>query len=159
MSEDDTRYMNRRGALSLIVGMLAGGWSLAAAALAGLFASSPLRAPATTKEVLLGTRDIFGPDFQAVQLTLDVQDGWHRRTDHQMVYARQSDTGDIEVFSARCTHLGCTVRWNAEGGHFACPCHEGSFAPDGQVLGGAPTIPLERIETTLRDNDIYVSLA
>jgi len=115
--------------------------------------------PAPNREALLGTRDTFGPDFMAVPVTLDIQDGWHRRTDHQMVYARQNEGGDIEVFSARCTHLGCTVQWDATAGHFACPCHEGRFGADGQVLGGAPTIPLKRVETTLRDNDIYVNLA
>jgi menaquinol-cytochrome c reductase iron-sulfur subunit len=159
MSENDPENMNRRGALSLIVGLLAGGWSLAAAGLAGLFATTPLRAVVPNKEALLGTKDIFDTDYKAVQLSLDIQDGWHRRTDQQMVYARKDDNGDVEVLSARCTHLGCTVRWNSSEGHFACPCHEGTFAADGEVLGGAPTIPLAKLETTTRGDDIFVKLA
>jgi Rieske Fe-S protein len=44
--------------------------------------------------------------------------------------------GELHLFSARCTHLGCTVAWNAGDGMFACPCHGSRFGPDGKVVNG-----------------------
>ncbi len=40
----------------------------------------------------------------------------------------------IGVFSARCTHLGCTVQRTAEG--FVCPCHGARYGPLGEVVSG-----------------------
>ena len=44
--------------------------------------------------------------------------------------------GALHLFSAKCTHLGCTVAWNAGDGVFACPCHGSKFGPDGAVVNG-----------------------
>lgn len=44
-----------------------------------------------------------------------------------------------------CTHFGCEVAWKPDEGVYACPCHEGRFAPDGRVLGGAPSRPLPEV--------------
>ena len=44
--------------------------------------------------------------------------------------------GALHLFSAKCTHLGCTVAWNAGDGVFACPCHGSRFGPDGAVVNG-----------------------
>ena len=40
----------------------------------------------------------------------------------------------LGVFSARCTHLGCTVQRTSYGFH--CPCHGARFGPLGQVERG-----------------------
>lgn len=48
--------------------------------------------------------------------------------------------GEMRLFSARCTHLGCTVGWNEGLSAFACPCHGSRFGPDGAVIQG----PAER---------------
>lgn len=64
--------------------------------------------------------------------------------------------GDVRVFSAACTHEGCTVDWSPGAEMFQCPCHDGRFALDGSVIEGPPPAPLLRLESTVRDGSIYV---
>lgn len=59
-------------------------------------------------------------------------------------------TGDgVVARSLVCTHFGCEVAWKPDEEVYACPCHEGRFAPDGRVLGGAPSRPLPEVPTRI----------
>jgi glycine/D-amino acid oxidase-like deaminating enzyme/nitrite reductase/ring-hydroxylating ferredoxin subunit len=45
--------------------------------------------------------------------------------------------GAVHAHSARCTHLGCIVRWNSAERSWDCPCHGSRFgAESGEVLQG-----------------------
>ncbi len=52
--------------------------------------------------------------------------------------------GQVTVFSARCTHLGCRIT-QAAGGLLVCPCHGSRFRLDGGVAAGPAARPLERL--------------
>ena len=57
--------------------------------------------------------------------------------------AYRDDDGALHVVSARCTHLGCTVRWNDAERSWDCPCHGSRFSCDGDVLHGPAVHALE----------------
>ena len=53
-------------------------------------------------------------------------------------------TGRINKFSAKCTHLGCTVVWNPLEKSFDCPCHGSRFFNNGKVINGPANSDLEK---------------
>jgi Rieske Fe-S protein len=59
--------------------------------------------------------------------------------------AHRDDAGALHLVSARCTHLGCLVAWNAAERSWDCPCHGSRFAPDGSVLEGPAVHRLESV--------------
>ncbi len=50
--------------------------------------------------------------------------------------------GEQHLFSARCTHMGCTVAWNPAEETFDCPCHGSRFSALGQVVNAPAKRPL-----------------
>lgn len=74
-----------------------------------------------------------------------------------VVFARR-EAGGLVGTSAICTHLGCTVRWDARTDAFACPCHGGAFARDGRVLAGPPPRPLEPVPLKEEGGAIWARL-
>lgn len=53
------------------------------------------------------------------------------------------DDAGMYALSAVCSHLGCTVRWEA--GAFRCPCHGSEYDAAGGVLQGPATRPLPTV--------------
>ena len=75
-----------------------------------------------------------------------------------MVYVYSEDGRNFTAMSNVCTHLGCRVRWIAESQQFFCPCHNGIYDKQGNVLSGPPPRPLDRYELNIKDNDLYVKV-
>ena len=59
--------------------------------------------------------------------------------DHKVAVYRDAK-GRVTTLSAKCTHMGCTVKWNAAEKTWDCPCHGSRFTPKGEVVNG----PAER---------------
>lgn len=65
----------------------------------------------------------------------------------------------LEIFSSRCTHLGCRInKFDAEG--FICPCHGSRFSFNGKVIQGPAYKPLTKLNYTVnkKDKTIVVEL-
>ncbi|MFN3215836.1 MAG: FAD-dependent oxidoreductase [Acidimicrobiales bacterium] len=77
---------------------------------------------------------------------LEPGDGGLVEVDGRVVGAHRRPDGTIEAVSATCTHLGCTVHWNAAETSWDCPCHGSRFGTDGAVLAAPAVRPLDRIE-------------
>ena len=60
---------------------------------------------------------------------------------HRLFLFRKGSS--FHAISAICTHLGCTVPWNARTAHFDCPCHASSFDITGAVLAPPAPRPLD----------------
>lgn len=61
----------------------------------------------------------------------------------------------VRARSLVCTHVGCTVVWTPDQGRYLCPCHEGQFDADGNVVAGPPPEPLRSVPLTVR-GDVVV---
>ena len=82
--------------------------------------------------------------------------GWKRTRVNHAVYAMGNDGENITVMSDVCTHLSCIVHWDEEEGVFICPCHNGVFDKDGNVLSGPPPRPLDRLEAKIEDDQLMM---
>jgi len=55
------------------------------------------------------------------------------------------DANQIFALSARCTHLGCTLNYDAVSGRFACPCHGSLFTLSGERISGPARRDLAKV--------------
>jgi Rieske Fe-S protein len=65
--------------------------------------------------------------------------------------------GELKAFSARCTHLDCTVQYRDDIAHIWCACHNGHFDLKGRNISGPPPTPLEEYDVNIRGDEIVVS--
>jgi Rieske Fe-S protein len=103
-------------------------------------------------------RAVLSADPVGVPLTYTVRDAWRESSKQALVYARQTPSG-VQALSSRCTHLGCTVRWDAEGRRFTCPCHGSTFDIEGRVTHGPAERPLERHPVHVVNGQTLVEVA
>ena len=62
---------------------------------------------------------------------------------------------DFSVVSNTCMHLGCPVQASNAG--FVCPCHGGSYDPDGKRVAGPPVRPLDRYYWERRGDELWAT--
>jgi len=91
-----------------------------------------------------------------VRLNYEEQSGFYRQPlAKPILISRQND---FVVYSSSCTHLGCTVNWNANQNLFLCACHGGAFSRDGAVKSGPPPRPLDRLEFRIDSGNLLVKM-
>lgn len=61
----------------------------------------------------------------------------------------KDELGALHAVNPTCTHLGCSVAWNAAEKSWDCPCHGARYSPEGHVLTGPANRALEGL--TVKD--------
>jgi Rieske Fe-S protein len=124
--------------------------------LAGILAAFavPKAGASRTRWVRAARLDQLQPNvpFAAV-VSVPREQGWYRERAQDVVFLTWDGKDEVRALSATCTHLGCRVRWDAEGSAFRCPCHGGAYDAKGAVSAGPPPRPLASLEARLQDGD------
>ncbi len=158
MSEPDelSRHDFMRAAIWGIGGLIGIGFGVSAVAylvgpaLANQQTQTWVRLGPTAK-VELGTPTLF-------TFTLQTQTGWISSNEEVSVYILSTDGREYVAMSNICTHLGCHIRWIDEQQKFFCPCHNGVFDINGQVVSGPPPRPLDRYDVKVENEQLYVQV-
>lgn len=103
----------------------------------------------TTSRVELDTPTLF-------KTTVEREAGWIVNQEELTAYVLTEDGRNYVAMSNICTHLGCRVRWIEDQQQFFCPCHNGVFDKDGEVLEGPPPRPLDRFEVNVEGEEILI---
>ena len=70
----------------------------------------------------------------------------------------KTENGEIRAFSAKCTHLDCTVQYQPGSKKFFCACHDGYFNDKGINISGPPPAPLAVFNIKEQGDTIIVSM-
>ena len=103
----------------------------------------------STAKVELGTPTLF-------KAKIERQTGWIVNEEEVSAYALTENGRDFVALSNICTHLGCRVRWVADQERFFCPCHNGVYDKNGNVVSGPPPRPLDHYEVKIENNQLYI---
>jgi menaquinol-cytochrome c reductase iron-sulfur subunit len=88
--------------------------------------------------------------------SIEKQTGWISDRSEVMAYVLTDNGRDYIAMSNICTHLGCRVRWIEERQQFFCPCHNGVFDRDGNVVSGPPPRPLDRYDVRVERDQLEI---
>jgi len=76
-------------------------------------------------------------------------------TNGRFYIVRLGDGGFLAVYH-RCTHLGCTVPWDANQQKFVCPCHSSEFDMQGTVKNPPAPRPLDLFTVSIVNGNVQV---
>lgn len=103
----------------------------------------------STSKVELGTPSLF-------KARIERRAGWIVEEEKLSIYVLTGNGRDFIAMSNVCTHLGCRVRWISGREQFYCPCHDGIFDKEGNVVSGPPPRPLDRYEVKVENDQLFI---
>jgi cytochrome b6-f complex iron-sulfur subunit len=74
---------------------------------------------------------------------------------HRPFWLVRSREGELVALPAVCTHRRCILQWDG-GSQLLCPCHQGVFDLNGNVLAGPPPRALDKLAVTVKGGRVYV---
>ena len=152
----EDKQVSRRKFLKGIFGAISGVIGVTIATpLIGYFLSPAWRKRKKIPVAIARIKDI--PVNQPTFVTYEerTNDGWYVTTLSKGAWIVNKDNKDVTVFDPRCTHLNCPYYWDKKAKIFNCPCHDGKFDIDGNVIGGPPPRPLDRIQIDVAEDTIF----
>ena len=152
--------LGRRKFLSGIIGMVAGAVAIVVGLPAiGYLISPGVKRQSQEKRLILGPVAGLTPGIPTgFPFSRKIKDGWVESAQTGVAYAVTHDGQNVKVFSNVCTHLSCRVTWDPDKGGFFCPCHDGLFGVDGEILAGPPPRPLDQFQTKIENGQIQILL-
>ena len=61
---------------------------------------------------------------------LDNNDNENNNNQGNPLAVYKDNKGNLHIYSALCTHMGCTLTWNQSELSFNCPCHGSRFSAE-----------------------------
>ncbi len=150
---------SRRSYIGWLVGLCTAGVSAVLAVPLIRFSLYPLRAKTTeVKWSEIGPVSDFASATSPVQRSVTVEqvDGWRKAISEKVVYVTKNPHGQLEVLSAVCPHLGCSVPWRGSKQEFMCPCHGAVFSPDGARVAGPAPRGMDSLESRIQNGRLMV---
>lgn len=123
---------SRRSYLGWLMGLCTAGVGAVLAVPLIRFSLYPLRAKTTeVKWSEVGPASDFASITSPVQrpVTVEQVDGWHKTISEKIVYVTKNPQGQLEVLSAVCPHLGCSVQWRGSNKSLCVPVMAPSSVP------------------------------
>lgn len=71
-------------------------------------------------------------------------------------YLVRLEDGGFLAMHRKCTHLGCSVPWDADEQRFVCPCHASAFDISGDVVNAPAPRPLDLFPVAIDNGVISV---
>ena len=142
-----TPELSRRGFVDWVLGSSVFGLVVAVEYPVIRYIYPPARAESTVNAVTLP----FGPSDMAPN------SGQIFRFGDRPGIIVKTASGELRAFSARCTHLDCTVQFRDDLDLIWCACHNGRFDLNGRNIAGPPPRPLEQFDVRLRGDEIVVT--
>ncbi len=158
MENDEKKEISRRDFMKIAIGAVGGLIGLGY----GIPAIAYVITPATAKtqaqqwiqlgavsKIELGTPTLF-------KVNVKRQTGWIVNQEELSIYVITEDGREFVALSNVCTHLGCRIRWVADQNKYFCPCHNGVFDKQGNVVSGPPPRPLDRYQTKVENDQLFI---
>lgn len=96
-----------------------------------------------------------GEEPKLFHIIAERKDAWtrHEKTPIGSVFIERQSEETLVVFSSICPHLGCAVEFRGNTDAFYCPCHNSTFARDGEINDpGSPSARgLDTLEWEVRE--------
>ncbi|MBW1697720.1 MAG: succinate dehydrogenase iron-sulfur subunit [Deltaproteobacteria bacterium] len=150
----------RRRFLKHVLYTLGTGTAFALAGVLAVAGISPATRKSKTQWIRVGNVNEFKQaKVSTVNVRYRVKEGFYEtmKTTSVLVVHRPNENR-MTVYNSRCTHLGCTVRWDEGKQLFLCACHGGAFNLDGSVKAGPPSRPLDRYAFKVKNDSLFVEV-